>query len=56
MKSGLAAAMVAADVLYERRDVLSGEVVLTFVGDEETGAPTARNGCCERYRKRAATP
>jgi acetylornithine deacetylase/succinyl-diaminopimelate desuccinylase family protein len=37
MKAGLAAATVAAILLAEERDRLHGELVLTFVGDEETG-------------------
>ena len=37
MKAGLAAAMMTAKLLAEERESLSGELVLTFVSDEETG-------------------
>lgn len=37
MKAGLAAAMMTAKVLAEERRALAGELVLTFVSDEETG-------------------
>ena len=37
MKAGLAAALMAAKVLSGARDRLAGELVLTFVSDEETG-------------------
>ncbi len=37
MKAGLAAAMMAAKVLAADRAALAGELVLTFVSDEETG-------------------
>ena len=37
MKAGLAAAMMAAKVLAEECAALAGELVLTFVSDEETG-------------------
>lgn len=37
MKAGLAAAMMAAKVLAQVRAALAGELVLTFVSDEETG-------------------
>ncbi len=37
MKAGLAAAMLAAKLLAQEQQTLSGELVLTFVSDEETG-------------------
>jgi succinyl-diaminopimelate desuccinylase len=37
MKAGLAAAMLALDLLYPLRQKLCGELVLAFAGDEETG-------------------
>ena len=37
MKAGLAAAMMTAKLLAEERASLAGELVLTFVSDEETG-------------------
>jgi acetylornithine deacetylase/succinyl-diaminopimelate desuccinylase-like protein len=37
MKAGLAAAVLAARLLARHRDAWSGELVLTLVGDEETG-------------------
>ncbi len=37
MKAGLAAAILAARLLARHRDAWSGELVLTLVGDEETG-------------------
>ena len=37
MKAGLAAAMMTAKLLAEERASLCGELVLTFVSDEETG-------------------
>lgn len=37
MKAGLAAGLMTALLIAEERDHLSGELVLTFVGDEETG-------------------
>ena len=37
MKAGLAAAMMTAKVLAQDRATLAGELVLTFVSDEETG-------------------
>ena len=37
MKAGLAAAMMTAKVLAHERAALAGELVLTFVSDEETG-------------------
>ncbi len=37
MKAGLAAAMMAAKLLAADRALLAGELVLTFVSDEETG-------------------
>ena len=37
MKAGLAAAMMTAKLLACERESLSGELVLTFVSDEETG-------------------
>lgn len=37
MKAGLAAAMLAAKLLAQQQQALSGELVLTFVSDEETG-------------------
>jgi acetylornithine deacetylase/succinyl-diaminopimelate desuccinylase-like protein len=37
MKAGLAAALVTAMLLAEERENLRGELVLTLVGDEETG-------------------
>lgn len=37
MKAGLAGSLLATILLAEVRQALAGEVVLTFVGDEETG-------------------
>jgi succinyl-diaminopimelate desuccinylase len=37
MKAGLAAAILTAGLLARHRDAWSGELVLTLVGDEETG-------------------
>lgn len=37
MKAGLAAAMLAAKLLADEQHALRGELVLTFVSDEETG-------------------
>jgi acetylornithine deacetylase/succinyl-diaminopimelate desuccinylase-like protein len=37
MKAGIAAAMMAAKLLADDREALAGELVLTFVSDEETG-------------------
>lgn len=37
MKAGLAAALLALDLLYPLRQKLCGELVLAFAGDEETG-------------------
>ncbi|MGE3680002.1 MAG: M20/M25/M40 family metallo-hydrolase, partial [Burkholderiales bacterium] len=37
MKAGLAAALMAAKLLAADRALLAGELVLTFVSDEETG-------------------
>ena len=37
MKAGLASALLAAQLIAEERGNLSGELVLTLVGDEETG-------------------
>ena len=38
MKAGLAAALLALDLLYPIRDKLRGELVLALAGDEETGS------------------
>ena len=56
MKAGLAAAMMTAKLLAEERASLTGELVLTFVSDEETGALGARNTCWPTCPRRAATP
>ena len=37
MKAGLATALMTARVIAEHRDALAGELVVTCVGDEETG-------------------
>ena len=37
MKAGVAAIIIAAGVLAENRELWSGEIVLTFAGDEESG-------------------
>lgn len=37
MKAGVAASLLGVILLAEVKDALAGEVVLTFVGDEETG-------------------
>lgn len=37
MKAGLAVSLMAFDILYHVREKLAGELVLTLVGDEETG-------------------
>lgn len=44
MKGGIVAALMAARVLAQRKDLWSGELVLTFVGDEESmgGQGTAK--------------
>lgn len=37
MKAGVAVALLTAELIWKRRDQLAGELVLTLVGDEETG-------------------
>lgn len=48
MKAGLAAAMIAFDLLHSLRHHLSGELVLVFVGDEETGGTWGTQFLLER--------
>ena len=55
MKAGVAALVLAFVTLAEFRDAWNGELVLTLVGDEETGGRWGTHTCSRTSRRRWAT-